>query len=96
MNLLRNAPDFKADLELNSVDITQLNDFIKGYAEFDGQQGTFFIITEKTVMNQKIDGYLKSFLKIWMNTVLKKTWAMTKPAFLKSLGGFSWISCQVI
>jgi hypothetical protein len=63
MNLLRSVPNFKADLELNNVDLTQLNDFIKAYAKFDVQDGTFSIITEMSVVDKKIEGYIKPFFE---------------------------------
>nr|WKN36394.1 DUF748 domain-containing protein [Tunicatimonas sp. TK19036] len=63
MNLLNSIPEFKADLELSSVDLTQLNDFIKAYAKFDVQEGTFTLITEITVEDKQISGYIKPFFE---------------------------------
>ncbi|WKN43644.1 DUF748 domain-containing protein [Tunicatimonas pelagia] len=63
MNLLKNIPEFKADIRLEDVDLTKLNDFIKAYANFDVQEGTFEIVTEMTVENQQISGYIKPFFE---------------------------------
>ncbi|MGB3584965.1 MAG: DUF748 domain-containing protein [Tunicatimonas sp.] len=63
MNLLNEIPEFKADVQLSKVDLTKLNDFIKAYANFDVQAGTFEVITEMTVENQKISGYIKPFFE---------------------------------
>ena len=63
MNLLREIPEFKANIQLSQVDLTQLNDFIKAYANFDVHQGTFEVITEMTVENQEISGYIKPFFE---------------------------------
>lgn len=62
-NLLSSIPDFVADIELNSVDLTELNDFIKAYAKFDVQEGRFSLITEMTVEDKKISGYIKPFFE---------------------------------
>lgn len=63
MNLLNPIPEFVADLKLSSVDLTQLNDFIMAYAKFDVQEGTFELITEITVDDRQISGYIKPFFE---------------------------------
>jgi len=63
MNLLKSIPEFEADVKLSNVDLTELNDFIKAYANFDVQEGTFEVITEMTIENQKISGYIKPFFE---------------------------------
>ncbi len=63
MNILNKLPEFDARLKLMSVDLTQLNDFIKAYANFDVQQGTFSLITEMKADNGKLNGYIKPFFE---------------------------------
>lgn len=63
MDFLNEIPEFDAQLKFMSVDLTQLNDFIKAYANFDVKEGMFSLITEMRVDNGKITGYIKPFFE---------------------------------
>lgn len=63
MNLLEEIPEFDASLELSTLDLTALNDLFKAYANFDVQKGTFALVSEITVENQQIGGYVKPFFE---------------------------------
>ena len=63
MDFLRQIPNVRADFKINKVDLTKLNDFIKAYANFDVQQGSFTLVSELTVDEGQIDGYVKPFFE---------------------------------
>lgn len=63
MNILQQIPEFDAQLKFMSVDLTQVNDFIKAYGNFDVKAGTFSLISEMKVDDGKISGYLKPFFE---------------------------------
>lgn len=59
MNMINRIPVMYTDLQLTSVDLTQLNDFIKAYGNFDVQQGTMSLYAQIEVRDESVDGYLK-------------------------------------
>ncbi|MGB3850949.1 MAG: DUF748 domain-containing protein [Tunicatimonas sp.] len=63
MDFLQEIPNLKADLKINHVDLTQLNDFIKAYANFDVQEGSFTLVSELTIDSGRMDGYVKPFFE---------------------------------
>ena len=63
MDFLRQIPNLRADFKLNHLDLTRLNDFIKAYANFDVQQGEFTVVSELTIDQGRLDGYLKPFFE---------------------------------
>ena len=63
MDFLREIPNLRADFKLNHVDLTQLNDFIKAYANFDVQQGSFTLVSEVAIDSSQISGYVKPFFE---------------------------------
>lgn len=63
MDFLNEIPEFEAQLKFMSVDLTQVNDFIQAYANFDVKEGTFSMITEMRVDDGKITGYIKPFFE---------------------------------
>lgn len=63
MDFLQQIPEFDANLEFMSVDLTKFNDFIKAYGNFDVKQGTFSLITEMKVNDGQISGYIKPFFE---------------------------------
>ena len=63
MDFLRQIPNLRADFKIDHVDLTQLNDFIKAYANFDVQEGVFTMISELTIDDGRIDGYVKPFFE---------------------------------
>ncbi len=63
MDFLQEIPNLKADFKINHVDLTQLNDFIKAYANFDVQRGSFTLVSEITIDSGRIEGYAKPFFE---------------------------------
>ncbi|WPP48172.1 DUF748 domain-containing protein [Catalinimonas niigatensis] len=63
MNLLNEIPEFTSSLELSDLDLTALNELFEAYANFDVQNGTFAMISEITVEDQQIGGYIKPFFE---------------------------------
>ncbi len=59
MNLLKEVPDFDANLEFTEVDLPALNDFIKAYGKFDVERGTFNLYSEIILNDGSFDGYVK-------------------------------------
>ena len=63
MDFMRQIPNLRADLKIDHVDLTKLNDFIKAYGNFDVQAGVFTMISELTIDDGQIDGYIKPFFE---------------------------------
>ena len=63
MDFLREIPNLRADFKMNDIDLTQLNDFIKAYANFDVQKGSFTMVSELTIDEGRIQGYVKPFFE---------------------------------
>lgn len=63
MNLLREVPEFTANFELSALDLTALNELFRAYANFDVQKGTFAMVSEITVEDRQIGGYVKPFFE---------------------------------
>lgn len=62
MNILKEIPDFDADLEFTGVNLPALNDFIKAYGKFDVEQGTFDLYSEIVLIDGQFDGYVKPMM----------------------------------
>jgi hypothetical protein len=60
---LNSVPTFDLNAELSSVDLTNLNEFLKAYGKFDVQKGTIGIYTEAAAKEGKISGYTKPVIK---------------------------------
>lgn len=63
LNILKEIPDFDLDMQLQDVDMISLNSFIKEYATVDVERGKFSVYAEIKLINGKIDGYVKPFVK---------------------------------
>ncbi len=63
IDILNQIPEFNAQLKLMSVDLTQLNDFIMAYGNFDVKEGMFSVISEIEVNNGQVSGYIKPFFE---------------------------------
>ena len=63
MDFLQKIPNIRADFKLNHVDLTKLNDFIKAYANFDVQRGSFTLVSEITIDSGQVSGYVKPFFE---------------------------------
>lgn len=62
MNVLKEIPDFDADLEFTEVNLPALNDFIKAYGKFDVEKGTFNLYSEMVLIDGNFDGYVKPMM----------------------------------
>lgn len=65
MNLdaLNKTPTFDMSAELKDLDLTEVNNFLKAYGNFDVQKGTFGVYMEAAAKDKKIDGYTKPIIK---------------------------------
>lgn len=59
LNTLKALPDLDLDLKLENVNMLSLKDFLSTYARIDVLQGNFNLDSEVTVINGKVDGYVK-------------------------------------
>ena len=62
MNILREIPDFDADLQFTEVNLPALNDFIMAYGKFDVEQGTFNLYSEMILLDGDFEGYVKPMM----------------------------------
>ncbi len=63
LNALSKIPTFDMNAELNDLNLTELNDFLKAYGKFDVQKGSISIYTEAAAKEGKIIGYVKPIIK---------------------------------
>lgn len=63
LNALSDIPVFEMKLEMTTLDITKLNDFLQAYAKFDVKQGNISIYTEAATKDNVIKGYVKPIIK---------------------------------
>ena len=63
LNPLAASPTFDMNAELQNTSLPELNDFLKAYAKFDVQAGTFGLYTEVASKNGKFIGYVKPVIK---------------------------------
>lgn len=55
-------PTFDLNLELKDLKLNSLNDFLKAYANFDVEKGTFSLFTEIAARNGNFKGYVKPLI----------------------------------
>lgn len=63
VNVLKEIPDFDMNMKLTSVDLTDLNNFIKAQGKFDVERGDLDLYSELRLMDGEIDGYVKPFIE---------------------------------
>ncbi|GAB2764096.1 DUF748 domain-containing protein [Rhabdobacter roseus] len=63
MMLLKQIPDFRYKMSLNDLQLVQLNDVARQYGNVDFEQGTLTLLSEMTLFDGKINGYLKPLTK---------------------------------
>jgi hypothetical protein len=63
LNALSNIPAFEVKAELKSLDITNLNNFLQAYGNFDVKQGNFSLYVEAATKDNVIKGYAKPIIK---------------------------------
>lgn len=62
LNILKDLPDMDLDLDIKSVDLTELNAFTMAYADFDFEKGDFAIASEFAMLDGQAKGYVKPIL----------------------------------
>lgn len=62
-NALKEIPDIDLTLEIEQVEITELNEFMRAYASLDAEQGTFNLYTEIVIDDAELQGYVKPVLE---------------------------------
>ncbi|GFO62409.1 DUF748 domain-containing protein [Geomonas paludis] len=57
------GPDLDLYLKIDNTQLVSLNDLLRSYGNFDVTAGTFSLVTELHVKNNRVDGYIKPFFK---------------------------------
>ena len=63
LDALKKVPTFDINAELTKLNLTEVNDFLKAYGNFDVQKGTFGVYAEAAASEGKIIGYTKPIIK---------------------------------
>jgi hypothetical protein len=74
-------PTFNMDAELEGVQLTKLNDFLKAYGNFDVQKGTFGLYTEFAASDGNFEGYVKPLI----HDIEVFSWEEEDRSFLETL-----------
>jgi hypothetical protein len=56
-------PDFDVQVRIVKTQVATLNKLLEAYGNLNANQGTFAFFSDMTVKNNRIDGYVKPFLK---------------------------------
>jgi hypothetical protein len=56
-------PDFDLDVKIIKTQVKSFNDLVQAHGDVDTKSGTFAFFSELSVKNNRIDGYVKPFLK---------------------------------
>ncbi|MGH7182502.1 MAG: hypothetical protein ACREJN_11050, partial [Nitrospiraceae bacterium] len=56
-------PDFNVQVRIVKTQVNALNKLLEAYGHINASQGTFAFFSDMTVKNNRIDGYVKPFLK---------------------------------
>ncbi len=57
------GPDLDLYVKITGTQLVSLNDLLRSYGDFDVTAGTFSLVTELHVKNNRVDGYIKPFFK---------------------------------
>jgi len=57
----KNSSDFNLNLRVENTDMTQMNDLIRAYGNFDVTEGSFSLYSEVAIRSGEINGYIKPF-----------------------------------
>lgn len=92
LNVLSKVPLFDLKAELVSLNITNLNNFLQAYGNFDVKQGTIGIYVEAATKENVIKGYVKPIIK----DLKVVNWKEDKDKPLKIaweaiIGGVAWV-----
>ncbi len=63
INPLVNPPAFEITAQLTNVNLVALNDFLRAYAKFDVERGTFALFASFAAAEGKYEGYTKVFFE---------------------------------
>jgi hypothetical protein len=63
MNLLKDIPDFDANIKIEAVDLPQFNNFTEAYANFDIAKGKLNFYSESKARDGQLDGYVKPVIE---------------------------------
>lgn len=58
-----NGPDLDLHIKVDTTNLVQMNDFLRAYGNIDVSGGTFSLVSELNIKNEKISGYFKPFFK---------------------------------
>lgn len=92
LNVLSKIPVFDLKVELVSLDLTNLNNFLQAYGNFDVKQGNISIYMEAATKDNVIKGYAKPIIK----DLKVVNWEKDKEKPLKIvwesiIGGIAWV-----
>lgn len=62
LNILKELPDMDLNIDIKSVDLTELNAFTEAYANFDFEKGDFAVASEFAMLDGQAKGYVKPIL----------------------------------
>lgn len=57
------GPDLDLYVKITGTQLVSLNDLLRSYGDFDVTAGTFSLVTELHVKNNRVEGYIKPFFK---------------------------------
>ncbi|TSK07448.1 MAG: DUF748 domain-containing protein [Geobacter sp.] len=57
------GPDLDLYVKVTGTQLVSLNDLLRSYGDFDVTAGTFSLVTELHVKNNRVNGYIKPFFK---------------------------------
>lgn len=63
MDITAEQPKFEVDLALRRIDLRQLNDFLKAYADVDVEAGTLDVYVELAAEKGHVEGYVKVLIR---------------------------------
>jgi hypothetical protein len=63
VDILKQIPDFDAELKFEGVDLTKLNDFSNAYINVDFEAGTFNLYSEMAADSGYLQGYVKPLME---------------------------------
>jgi hypothetical protein len=63
INPIAARPDFFFSVQLDNVVLTEMNNFLRAYANVDAEKGQFEVYAEVRVANDRIEGYLKPIIQ---------------------------------
>lgn len=59
----KKAPTFELDAKLEDLEVKQLNNFLKAYANVDAERGRISVYSEVVARNQRFKGYVKPLIR---------------------------------